>query len=163
MPSNAATAPVLRTFMACATVAFLGYLGFLLLRPSVAKGPDVTPAPSVAKELGVTPATQQELWHRSLKIWRLHAAYNEAQDRIRVSGKLACQAGEWQSVTISFVFRGPNNVANHQENYAVPVVSEKTPLRPGIVKEFAFEIPKFDRPWEEHHVEARVEHAEPSK
>ena len=55
---------------------------------------------------------------------------------------------------------GPNNVANHQENYVVPGVSEKTPLRPGIVKEFVFDIPKFERPWEEHHVEAYIQHAE---
>jgi len=149
MQSSTAVAPVARTLIVCLTVAFLGYLGFLLLRPNLA--PD--------KE--IVPATQQEIWQRNLKIWRLYAAYNDARDKIKVSGKIACRGGVWESVTIAFIFRGPNNVVNHQENYVLPDVTKKTPLRPGIVREFSFEIPRFKGYWEEHHVEALILDARP--
>ena len=109
----------------------------------------------------VVAASQYELLERDLKVWRLYTCYNETGNRIQVSGKLFCGRGRWKSVTLGFVFRGPNNCISHEQHYAVPAVSEATPLRPGIVKEFAFEIPKFPRPWEEHHVSFWIKDAVP--
>jgi len=150
MQSSTAVAPIARTLIVCLTVAFLEYLGFLLSKPNL-----------VPEKKKAVPATRQEIWQRDLKIWRLYAAYNDARDKIKVSGKLACRGGEWESVKVAFIFRGPNNVVNHQENYVLPDVTKKTPLRPGIVREFAFGIPKFKGYWEEHHVEALIQDARP--
>ena len=112
-----------RVLLVCATVAFLGYLGYSLL----------------AHRFGRFEQAAGDRWDDSLKIYRLVARFGDnKKDSIQVSGKVQCVSGAWNEVTLAFVFRGPNNVVQHREHYKMPAISEKTPTEAGICTEFNF-------------------------